>query len=287
MAFGGPAGAGLGIAALGTGAGRGRREESARGRPAVASPKRTWPRIERRLDGYVQECIKRTKERREQGKKPLKRDAVPQRRVTSPDRVLRAAIGEALARIRAAPVVPEGLYLDDADDTRPVPPTTVRATLQRLAAMREMAELDAQVTIPRGKGTLLARALVRHVLPDHPEIAGDPSQPLGPTMLALIGERAARLATSYRERGGERRNLAREHLRWELSRAIEARCGEGSARFGWVDVPPSPIGRGVEPSASGLLFDILWELRPWLPGLADAAPRRLYDAFVHRRKRSA
>jgi hypothetical protein len=127
--------------------------------------------------------------------------------------------------------------------------------------------------------------MVRHVLLDHPEIARDPSQPLKPEVLALIAERAAQEAASYRERGGERRNLAREHFRWELSRTIEARCGEGSARFGWVDLPPSPTGLEVPPSASGLLFDVLGELRPWLPGLADATPRQLYDAFTQGRKR--
>jgi hypothetical protein len=247
-----------------------------------------WRRIERRLDADIKERIKRKKERDKRNKerlarglkplRPLKREHVlPRRGVRSPDRALRATIGEALVRLRATPVVPEGLYLDDADDARPVSPESQRAawgTLATKAGVR--AAIGAPLTIPRGKETLLERAMVCHVMPDHPAIVRDPSQPLGPEILALIAERAARMATSYRERSGPRRNLALEHFRWVLARAIEARCGEESAGFGWVYERSEPVG---------LLFHTLSELQPWLPGLADATERQLYDAFLQGRKR--
>jgi hypothetical protein len=277
---------------LGKVAGRGRQEKGGRARPAVAIPAVVCRRIERRLDDYIKKRItraeeraKREKERLERGLKPLKplkrEHALPQRAVRSPDRALRATIREALACFWAAPVLLEGLYLDE-DAVQPVPDATIRATWHTLAskargAAELCAEVDAELTI-RGKKWLLERAMVRHVLPDHPEIARDPSQPLKPEVLALIAERAAQEAANYRARGGERRNLAPEHFRWKLARAIEARCGEGSAGFGWRwETDPE--------EGLGLLFHTLWELRPWLPGLADATPRELYDAFLQGRKR--
>src|SRR5262245_6251963 len=119
--------------AMGTVA-RGRPEERERARSAAAIPAVVWRRIALRLDEYIQDRIKLTEERLKRGKKRLKREhALPQRGVRSPDRALRTAIGDAVARFRAAPVVPEGLYLDP-DDARPVPSETVRDTAKILAA---------------------------------------------------------------------------------------------------------------------------------------------------------
>jgi hypothetical protein len=272
---------------------RRRQEKPGRARPAVAIPSVVWRRIERLLDEDIKARIKREEERDERnrgrlarGLKPLKpltrAHVLPQRGVRSPDRALRATIGEALACLRAAPVVLEGLYLDPNDE-RPVPDATIQATWRTLAMKaRMLATIGAPFMLRRGKATLLERAMVRHVLmPDHPEIAHDPSQPLTPAVLELIAERAEQKAASYRGRGGEHRNLAREHFRWNVARAIEARCGEGSARLGFVY---------EHDWYRGLLFNVLWELRPWLPGLADATKKQLYDAFTQarrkRRKRS-
>jgi hypothetical protein len=248
-----------------------------------------WRRIERRLDEYIKKRIKRAeerakreKERLERGLKPLKpikrEHVLPQRAVRSPDRALRATIGEAVACLRAQPVVLEGYYVHP-EDRQPMHPEAIRAAWQELAATARVgAYVGATLTLPRCKATLLWREMVRLVLlRDHPEIARDPSL-LTPEVLELIAERAAQEAASYRARRGERRNLASEHFRWKLARAIEARCGEGSAGFGWRwETNPE--------EGLGLLFHTLWELRPWLPGLADATPRELYDAFLQGRKR--
>jgi hypothetical protein len=282
---------------MGTVAGRGRQEKSGRARPAVAIPAVVWRRIERWLDEYIKQRIakaeeraKREQERRARGLKPLKplkrAYPLPLRGVRSPDRALRATIGEALACLRAAPVVLWGYYVHP-DDPQPMHPETIRAAWEELGARARVgAYVGATLTLPRCKATLLEREMVRHVvLPEYPEIARDPSRPLPPAVLELIAERAPQEAASYHAGGGERRNLAREHFRWKVARAIEARCGEGSARYGWLDLPPSPTGREVPSVPSGLLFHTLWELRLWLPGLADATRRQLYDAFLQGRKR--
>src|SRR5262245_53427436 len=114
---------------MGTVAGNGPEGE----RRAEPIPEATWCRIERRLDEYSKERIKRKEERDERNKErlarglkplkplkwehalPLEEEAFPQhvtrrtpalpQRVTSPDEALRATVGEALARFRAAPEV--------------------------------------------------------------------------------------------------------------------------------------------------------------------------------------
>src|SRR5262249_55691390 len=93
--------------------------------------------------------------------------------------------------------------------------------------------------------------------------------------LAHLSDAAAAVAETYDP--PTHRNIARMELVARLTRAIEHRCGPGSATLGWDDV--NDVGQGR-------LFTVVWWLRPWLPGLEDIMHRGLYDALLTARGRA-
>jgi hypothetical protein len=163
----------------------------------------------------------------------------------------------------------------------------VRAAWQTLATTAGVeAAIGAPLTIPRGKETLLQRAMVRHALSDHPEIVRDPSQPLAGDALVLLAARAAWFAETFHDHPGPRRNLALGQFVARVTLAIEARLGVGAATIGWDDSQYRPE-QGLLDAGLGLLYRVVATLQPYLPDLADAKPRALYDAILAARKRGA
>jgi hypothetical protein len=177
----------------------------------------------------------------------------------TPDAALREALDETVRCYVAAPARKGFLPWSAAE---------VRACAGRIAdAATGAAMLRWQVAIPSTKETLLQRFLVRWLL-WHDPTAVVPFPPIIGPELDLLGERAARLAKTYRDHGGSDRNYALIELVWQFIRIVEARCGTGAARLGWSD---------DHAAGSGPLYEVVWELRPWLPGLARKAARRVYD----------
>jgi hypothetical protein len=178
----------------------------------------------------------------------------------TPDAALREALDETVRCYAIAPAR-KGLL--------PWSAAEVRACAGRIAeAATGAAMLRWQVAIPGTKETLLQRYLVRWLLWHDPTTAVVPFPPIIGAELDLLGERAARLAKTYSDHGGANRNYAFIELVWQFIRIIEARCGAGAARLGRSD---------HHDAGSGPLSEVVWELRPWLPGLARKNARRLYE----------
>lgn len=167
-------------------------------------------------------------------------------------------------------------------------PEKVVATWRTLATTAGVgAAIGAPLTIPRGKETLLQRAMVRHALPDFPEIVRDPSQPLAGDVLVLLAARAAWFAETHHEHPGPRRNLAFGQFVARVELAIVARLGVETATIGWDDSKYIPE-QGLLDAGVGNLYHVIATLQPYLlPDLADAKPRALYDAILAARKRGA
>jgi hypothetical protein len=184
----------------------------------------------------------------------------------TPDAALREALDETVRCYVGAPAR-KGLLPWSAAD--------VRACAGRIAdAAAGAAMLRWQVAIPRTKETPLQLFLVRWLLSYDPTPAVVPFPPIMGAELALLGERAARLAKTYRDHGGPGTNYVFIELVWQFIRIIEARCGAGAARLGWSY---------DHDAGSGLLYEVVWELRPWLPGLARKNARRVYDMLFDAR----
>lgn len=184
----------------------------------------------------------------------------------TPDAALREALDETIRCYVGAPAR-KGLL--------PWSAAEVRACAGKIAdAATCAAMLRWRVAIPSTKEIPLQRFLVRWLLSHDPTTAVVPFPPIMGAELALLGERAARLAKTYRDHGGPHTNYAFIELVWQFIRIIEARCGAESARLGWSD---------DHDAGSGLLYEVVWELRPWLPGLARKNARRLYDMLLDAR----
>ena len=93
--------------------------------------------------------------------------------------------------------------------------------------------------------------------------------------LVLLKERAVAVTAKFRDEQGRKVDVGLCELRESVTRAIEIACGPRAPVSGWNEPRTEP---------SGLLYEVIAELQPWLLGLEHLTPNALRQRLQRGRR---
>jgi hypothetical protein len=210
----------------------------------------------------------------------------PAEKPVSPDTVLREFLGLGLATYAHDQGLTDAVYLDYPARTQRLTAAQQRATLQDLgtwAVLTLRNGVGFPQIFPRGTETRLVRLLLNRVLSRHPrwwDVRHLPfSDPAARGLLrgdlVLVAERAPWWAARIRDPRGPRPNLAFSELVSCCIRAIEGRGKK-----------PTLTWNHTDKRVTGLLYELVAELLPWIPELAALTPHGQYKVLEKARQRA-